>query len=192
MKISTKKTLFLIGGIVMLVQLFSSILLYLVLINSPNLYTYIASFYNFNYSHTIFVFVFTIFEIINAILALIASIIFFRKSKYGDEEFESKKNSNLIWSVVVLLFIGFIPGILGVIASVISSDEQKTQNANVEQKAQTVDAKQINTSESSVSNVSTDLSELQAKIVKLKKLKESGNITEEEYEKLFSSLIINK
>lgn len=190
MKTSTKKTLFLIGGIVLLIHLFSTVITYFAVLSSPDIIAYVASLYNISYAqytqiYNAIIVVFTIIQVINVILTIVASVIFFKKSKYSEKEFEDNKTSNLVWSIVILIFVSFIAGILGVIASVVSSEPEKAKEEKI---TPTVNEEKI-IDEKPTSNASNEPSELLAQIAKLKKLKTDGVITEEEYEKLFSNLI---
>lgn len=191
MKTSTKKSLFLIGGILIILNILVSIITYFALVASPDFVASVLTANNIPYTtaelmeiFNIYVVIFTVMMLISVIFRIIFSALYFQKSSYTAEKFEQKRNSNLIVSVVVLVLVGITPGILGIIASASgSTDDIKPEQAVSVAPAQSEQESEVQPQETVLPT------ELQAKIEQLKKLKASGAISEEEYEQLFSSLI---
>lgn len=179
MKLSTKKTLFLIGGILIVLGIISNIILIISLLVYPEFLIELTQYIEYYvlgqvtgrlYNATIILI--TLYFIITLLFSIIGSVVFFLKSKYTKEQFDSKKTSNLVWSIFILVFLNLISGILGIIASLTETAKEDVQNVSVSNEEE-----------------KPNQTELQMQIGNLKKLKENGTITEEEYNKLFENLI---
>ena len=186
MKTSTKRTYFLVGAILLILQLLMIVLTLVVATQFPSFVMEILQYNEVQLTpaeleefYQLFFTMLAIFEGITAIITIVSCAMFFKFSKYSTEEFEKKKNLILIWSIIVLIMVNFLAGILGLIAAISSTSEQsKSQTTQEAEKPQVIKQESENNKE-----------ELQAKIQQLKNLKEKGLISPEEYEQLFSNLI---
>lgn len=112
--------------------------------------------------------------IISLALHIIIAVVFAKRINLNAQESQAKRASLIIWSIVCIIFgVSFFGGILGLIAGLISTTEIANNYSNqYSQEGQT-----------------ENNGEIIEKINSLKKLKDSGAITDEEYGRLLSDLI---
>lgn len=113
---------------------------------------------------------------INAMLYIVFGAFFIKRAGLSQQELEERKTSTVVWSVIVAVFVSLIPGILGLIAGVAGMSERE----KLDEAKQAETQKQIFEPENS---------EVAKKIAEIKKLKQSGAISDQEYEKLLSEII---
>lgn len=116
------------------------------------------------------------FYLITMVASLVFSILFFVWLKYDEEQFKEKRT---IFIVISILQIVLVRSLVASICSLVAIFSKEKQVAKIDQ----------NTNQQ-VANVATEgKDDMVDQITRLKKLKESGAITDEEYAKLLSNII---
>lgn len=109
-------------------------------------------------------------HVISFAISVACSVFYFNRYKFTQEEFESKKTSLIVWTVINLLIVG------NIIVAVCSFVAVFSKSPSVKP-------------DTSVGESTEQESDVVGQINRLKQLKESGAITEEEYTKLLSNII---
>ena len=114
---------------------------------------------------------FFIFHLITIVASLVFSILFFVWLNYDEEKFKEKRTSFIIISILQIVFVRSFIASICLLVAIFAKDKsvvKVVQNTNQQ------------------TEINDDMID---KINRLKKLKESGAITDEEYAKLLSNII---